>query len=117
MNNKPVAWMYKNDSDTFFSAIDHSVNNKWIPLYTHPVKDKPHPKCDEACMYLCQMRELTDEEIEELWYDPRFIGDPVAFGKAVLRATKNIPLQTDEEICKKCDALTERAIIRKASEK
>jgi len=34
-----------------------------IPLYTHPVKDKPHPKCDEACMYLCQMRELTDEEI------------------------------------------------------
>jgi len=45
MNNKPVAWMYKNDSDTFFSAIDHSVNNKWIPLYTHPVK------------------ELTDEEI------------------------------------------------------
>ena len=34
--------------------------------YTHPVKDKPHPKCDEACMYLCQMRELTDEEITEV---------------------------------------------------
>ncbi len=36
------------------------------PLFSglpHPVKDKPHPKCDEACMYLCQMRELTDEEI------------------------------------------------------
>ena len=60
---------------------------------------------------------LTDEEIEELWYDPRFIGDPVAFGKAVLRATQNITLQTDEEICKKCDALTERAILRKAQEK
>jgi hypothetical protein len=58
MNNKPVAWM----------SADGKFNKKetWlfpIPLYTHPVKDKPHPKCDEACMYLCQMRELTDEEI------------------------------------------------------
>ena len=69
-------------------------------LNTHPVKEQ-----------------LTDEEIEELWYDPRFIGDPVAFGKAVLREAKSIPLQTDEEICKKCDALTERAILRKAQEK
>jgi hypothetical protein len=61
MNNKPVAWM----------NIHGQFNKKetWlfpIPLYTHPVKDKPHPKCDEACMYLCQMRELTDEEIMEV---------------------------------------------------
>ena len=103
MNNEPVAWMHhclKSGigylSYTKPAPLD---DYKPIPLYTHPVK------------------ELTDEEIEELWYDPRFIGDPVAFGKAVLREAKSISLQTDEEICKKCDALTERAILRKASEK
>lgn len=66
MNNEPVAWM----------NVEGQFNKKetWlfpIPLYTHPVKDKPHPKCDEACMYLCQMRELTDEEIGQFkgeWY-------------------------------------------------
>ena len=102
MNNEPVAWIDPKELDM---AVSTSVTkNKQfdgdIPLYTHPVKEQ-----------------LTDEEIEELWYDPRFIGDPVAFGKAVLRATQNITLQTDEEICKKCDALTERAILRKAQEK
>ena len=57
--------------------------------YTHPVKDKPHPKCDEACMYLCQMRELTDEEIAEVFdntfkvrdFDDAFL----KFGRAILR--------------------------------
>ena len=28
--------------------------------------DKPHPKCDKACMYLCQTKPLSDEEIWEL---------------------------------------------------
>lgn len=66
-----------------------------IPLYTHPVKDKPHPKCDEACMYLCRMRELTDEEIEQLFLDETGFpidcdakidsADIVGFAKAILR--------------------------------
>ena len=52
-----------------------------------PVKDKPHPKCDEACMYLCKMRELTDSEIQEIshryhyTYNPDYIG----FARAILR--------------------------------
>ena len=28
--------------------------------------DKPHPKCDKACMYLCQTKPLSDDEIKEL---------------------------------------------------
>ena len=60
MNNEPVAWMITN------RVISSVPMEGAVPLYTHPVKDKPHPKCDEACMYLCQMRELTDEEIWEL---------------------------------------------------
>lgn len=59
-----------------------------------PVKDKPHPKCDEACMYLCRMRELTDEEIMEIVADKyekghgRYIDTKlffVEFTKAILR--------------------------------
>jgi hypothetical protein len=61
--------------------------------YTHPVKDKPHPKCDEACMYLCQMRELTDEEIiaeadKQDWLgfttDSEW-GAEIEFARAILR--------------------------------
>jgi hypothetical protein len=70
MNNKPVAWTHhclKSGigylSYTKPAPLD---DYKPIPLYTHPAKDKPHPKCDEACMCLCQMRKLTDEEIIEL---------------------------------------------------
>ena len=65
MNNEPVAWIAVGDNTSVFFDLDCalSIDDSPIPLYTHPVKDKPHPKCDEACMYLCQMRELTDEEI------------------------------------------------------
>jgi hypothetical protein len=67
MNNKPVAWMSQGGDVTRSKAYFEEMGFKdLIPLYTHPVKDKPHPKCDEACMYLCQMRELTDEEIMEV---------------------------------------------------
>ena len=68
MNNEPVAWMYKNDSDTFFSAIDHSVNNKWIPLYTHPVKEhfEDEPQAEELHEILQSNAELTPcEELKE----------------------------------------------------
>ena len=62
--NEPVAWLI--NGKLFEEYFRTSELDVIIPLYTHPVKDKPHPKCDEACMYLCQMRELTDEEIWEL---------------------------------------------------
>ena len=67
MNNEPVAWM---NPDTL--ECGHGGNVDWedtgcIPLYTHPVK------------------ELTDEEITEIWYEPTLRYDPVAFARAILR--------------------------------
>ena len=105
MNNEPVAWMALNELNGSYSTFTNDQKQrllphvsqcygKWIPLYTHPVKDKPHPKCDEACMYLCQMRELTDEEIMEIVADKyekghgRYIDTKlffVEFAKAILR--------------------------------
>ena len=59
------------------------------PLFSglpHPVKDKPHPKCDEACMYLCQMRELTDEEIVNLYKETEADNGGIReFARAILR--------------------------------
>ena len=73
MMNEPVAWIDKDtlDATHIIKAVVRREQDEQhnIPLYTHPVKDKPHPKCDEACMYLCQMRELTDEEIMEIVAD------------------------------------------------
>ena len=105
MNNEPVAWMALNELNGSYSTFTNDQKQrllphvsqcygKWIPLYTHPVKDKPHPKCDEACMYLCRMRELTDEEIMEIVADKyekghgRYIDTKlffVEFAKAILR--------------------------------
>ena len=107
MNNKPVAWWtgkFDDESEDFIfpdtrqKFIDHPIAKNHllfpIPLYTHPAKDKPHPKCDEACMYLCRMRELTDEEIMEIVADKyekghgRYIDTKlffVEFAKAILR--------------------------------
>ena len=115
MNNEPVAWMSQGGdvsrSKDYFEEMGfkdliplytHPVNPKYdpetgeplidgYPLFSglsHPVKDKPHPKCDEACMYLCQMRELTDEEIIEMF---EFCGYPNTmsgikkFARAILR--------------------------------
>ena len=59
MNNKPVAWMDENENVIF--------EKNWaypIPLYTHPVK------------------ELTDEEIEELIWNTTDMKD---FARAILR--------------------------------
>lgn len=90
--NEPVAWMLLRDEvcselTEWFGDMRGweeflGDNEKIVELYTHPVKDKPHPKCDEACMYLCQMRELTDEEIEELIWNTTDMKD---FARAILR--------------------------------
>jgi hypothetical protein len=118
MNNEPVAWMDEINTfvlDEDYKQFPKSLQNGMIPLYTHPVnpkydpetgeplidgyplfsglphpvKDKPHPKCDEACMYLCQMRELTDEEITEIFdttFEVRDYEDSfIKFARAILR--------------------------------
>ena len=90
MNNEPVAWMYnyENFPDSFVVCRARKSDQD-IPLYTHPVKEKPHPKCDEACMYLCQMRELTDEEIDNVGDEISNLIDTYAgrreFARAILR--------------------------------
>jgi hypothetical protein len=67
MNNKPVAWMDKAESILSFDYMGAG----FIPLYTHPVK------------------ELTDEEIIEVWgvledtYSAEH--DAKVFARAILR--------------------------------
>ena len=62
--NEPVAWMHQNPD---YAISKHQSLEYNIPLYTHPVKD------------------LTDEEITAIWYEPTLRYDPVAFARAILR--------------------------------
>jgi hypothetical protein len=68
MNNEPVAWMDKRTSKCVV-FINTPPSDDWIPLYTHPVK------------------ELTDEEIIEI-YNDILIHDKkssIKFARAILR--------------------------------
>ena len=69
MNNKPVAWMLKTGHGTKILEVKpYCEVDYWIPLYTHPVK------------------ELTDEEIEKVWYEECSSSDSlIEFAKAILR--------------------------------
>ena len=78
MNNKPVAWMLADKEAEHIRsimAVQHDFVPEGcveIPLYTHPVK------------------ELTDEEIEQIWKDcmesPYMqVNNPVGFARAILR--------------------------------
>jgi hypothetical protein len=79
MNNEPVAWMDEETGCFVYSQYDYEDLNEHgkdglIPLYTHPVK------------------ELTDEEIQELALCDEFwisedctIFDWHKFAKAILR--------------------------------
>jgi hypothetical protein len=60
MNNEPVAWM--SNGKEFYVQKNYCPD--FIPLYTHPVK------------------ELTDEEITELF---RAASDHIEFARAILR--------------------------------
>jgi hypothetical protein len=67
MNNEPVAWMDEINTfvlDEDYKQFPKSLQNGMIPLYTHPVK------------------ELTDEEIEELIWNTTDMKD---FARAILR--------------------------------
>ena len=56
------------------------MNQKLLHSLFDYKEGKLHPKCDEACMYLCQMRELTDEEINKLWAESHEDGIAVQQG-------------------------------------
>ena len=63
-NNKPVAWMSKKGILSYVNDMGFT-----IPLYTHPVK------------------ELTDEEIEQVWTEVtcQELNVPYSFARAILR--------------------------------
>ena len=72
MNNEPVAWMNKIDSNLVIKAPCEERKFNWIPLYTHPVK------------------ELTDEEIfatalEQYGHSVGLYGNHIGFARAILR--------------------------------
>ena len=64
MNNEPVAWMSKKGILSYVNDMGFT-----IPLYTHPVK------------------ELTDEEIEQVWTEVtcQELNVPYSFARAILR--------------------------------
>ena len=116
MNNEPVAWMdYLEHSDVY----DLNVSGRGIPLYTHPVKEhfEDEPQAEElheimqsnthpveeqdesfdrtashmAGEYVAYQKELTDEEINEVFKDCTKDGilDANEFARAILRRAQD----------------------------
>jgi hypothetical protein len=97
MNNEPVAWIGKPELQ--FGFTDTRVTNEkesWddIPLYTHPVKEQDESfdrtASHMAGEYVAYQKELTDEEIGQIWKDcmesPYMQeSNPVGFARAILR--------------------------------
>ena len=56
--NKSVAWLNGNEICPEIGyevkiTTEHPKDLGWIPLYTHPVKDKPHPNAmKRVCIYV-----------------------------------------------------------------
>ena len=81
--NKPVAWMALNELNGSYSTFTNDQKQrllphvsqcygKWIPLYTHPVKELT----------------LTDEDILEEWtckYSDCYQDTLIDFARAILR--------------------------------
>jgi hypothetical protein len=68
MKNEPVAWMFRGylyEKDPSDWTVHEHPHVPVIPLYTHPVK------------------ELTDEEIDAVWFS--YKGDIKDFARAILR--------------------------------
>ena len=83
--NKPVAWMALNELNGSYSTFTDDQKQrllphisqcygKWIPLYTHPVKELT----DEEIL------EIADKFIERFEYEPWNV-DEIGFAKAILR--------------------------------
>jgi hypothetical protein len=92
MNNEPVAWMSQG-GDVSRSA-DYFVEMGFtdlIPLYTHPVKeqDTDCQYCKQGCIRCDARKQLTDEEIAEVFdntFKVRDFEDAfLKFARAILR--------------------------------
>ena len=75
MNNEPVAWMYRiKDTDNRWELTWNKPTTEELfdtePLYTHPVK------------------ELTDEEIAEVFFGLEVGHSATEFARAILRKAK-----------------------------
>jgi hypothetical protein len=76
MNNEPVAWMmkYRENGSTYLISEkptrEQKISHDAIPLYTHPVK------------------ELTDEEIEKVFYELDVGHSATDFARAILRKAR-----------------------------
>ena len=96
--NEPVAWavwegsphdlfFYKEEADELCRLKGGDA--KTVPLYTHPVsqyKAITNTKIEPTVVsYTHPVKELTDEEITAIWYEPTLRYDPVAFARAILR--------------------------------
>ena len=69
MNNEPVAWMIIDvDNGKSLQFKENKFSEINIPLYTTP-----------------QIKELSDEEIDEVLYSMDWAHDPVKFARAILK--------------------------------
>ena len=93
MNNEPVAWMHQNPD---YAISKHQSLEYNISLYTHPVKElKNIVVASATCSCgkvmevtnLQPVKELTDEEISEVFKDCTKDGilDANEFARAILR--------------------------------
>ena len=114
MNNEPVAWYNADDSSLSFK----NHGGGWQPLYTHPVKelhlsfqksketgellavtytDDEH-RIVEVLWKRPPVKELTDEEILEIWkeFDNKDADDWfIAIARAILRKAKRNDYQSN----------------------
>jgi len=90
MNNEPVAWMGIRRNRETRVSIEKLANDD-IPLYTHPVEEQDESfdrtASHMAGEYVSYQKELTDEEINEVFKDCTKDGilDANEFARAILR--------------------------------
>ena len=89
MNNEPVAWMQTWENQDGFSRRTvniEQIGKNDIPLYTHPVKeqDTECQYCKQGCIRCDARKQLTDEEIIELFEHPDDF-NCIDFARAILR--------------------------------
>jgi hypothetical protein len=97
MNNEPVAWMMVNRENTSAYLTfekptrDMKISHQPTPLYTHPVKeqDTDCQYCKQGCIRCDARKQLTDEEIAEVFdntFKVRDFEDAfLKFARAILR--------------------------------
>jgi hypothetical protein len=83
MNNEPVAWM--SNGKEFYVQKNYCPD--FIPLYTHPVKeqDTECQYCKQGCIRCDARKQLTDEEIAEVFFGLEVGHGATDFARAILR--------------------------------